>query len=174
MDQLAKATDRAHQIFDSDAAKLMIAKKLDQKLLKYAAELLDDEKQLPRGLGRYVAQALRLYIHKLTGTPARAEETNLWRDLLIQAAVREMKQFGFHPTRNRQQKRKKHSGCSIVAEVANTKGLNLSEHAVENIWQGRSKAQKNRHRQALVNALLAPSQKPATANYPAGLFSQHP
>jgi hypothetical protein len=83
-----------------------------------------------------------------------------------------MKQFGFHPTRNRQQKRKKHSGCSIVAEVA--KGLNLSEYAVENIWQGRSKAQKNRHRQALVKALLAPSQKPATENYPAGLFSQHP
>jgi hypothetical protein len=178
MDQLAKATDHAHQIFDTDAVKLLIAdrSKLDPKLLDYAAGLLDNEKQLPRGLGMYVAHALRLHAHKLSGTPARAEETNLWRDALVEYAVHQMRQFGFKPTRNREQKRKeKDSGCSIVTKALNRQGFNLTERTVKGIWQGRSKAQRNRRRQALIKALLTPRQKPApTANYLAGLFSPPP
>ena len=94
MNQLAKATDHAHKIFDSDGAKLLIGE-LQPKLLELAAGLLDKGQQLPPGLDVYVARALRLYAHKLRGTRARAEETNLWRDALVEWAVHEMRKFGF-------------------------------------------------------------------------------
>lgn len=174
MNQLAKAIDHAHKIFDSDGAKLLIGE-LQPKLLELAAGLLDKGQQLPPGLDVYVVRALRLYAHKLRGTRARAEETNLWRDALVEWAVHEMRQFGFKPTRNREQKTTTESGCSIVTKVVNGRSFNLTERTVEGIYQGRSKAQRSRRRRALIEALLAPSQKPAsTANHPAGLFSSTP
>jgi hypothetical protein len=59
MNQLAKATDHAHKIFDSDRAKLLIGE-LQPKLLELAAGLLDKRQQLPPGLDVYVARASAL------------------------------------------------------------------------------------------------------------------
>ena len=179
MDQLAKTSDlamaiaHAQQIFEADGVKYFFGNwKLNPELLQEAATLLDNGQQLPYALGVYAGYALRVQSHKLKKTKARLKEKNHWRNFFIVKAVHEMQQFGFKPTRNRASEM--HSGCSIVAKVIRERDLDLGLHeaGVEKVWTAFS---KDKHRRALTNCLLSPSQKsvPESTSYQ-GLFSRPP
>ncbi len=63
------------------------------------------------------------------------------RDLIIVHAIAEVsKAFGYNPTRSRASKDKAgtDSACSIVMEALRQVGVNMSEEAVERIWNHRN------------------------------------
>lgn len=80
-----------------------------------------------------------------------------------------MRQFGFKASRNREQKKKRACGCSIVAKALNKEGLknergkNWTERAVEEVEAKVRKGTKDRHLKHVI-ALLCADQKPAATD----------
>jgi hypothetical protein len=103
-------------------------------LLEMAVNLLDRGEKLPDPLRIYVVLALRSYALTLSKKHGRKKETNFARDFFVARAISELRQFGYNPTRNREEKQRE-SCCSIVVKVLSEGGLNLSEAAVEKIWE---------------------------------------
>jgi hypothetical protein len=103
-------------------------------MLEIAVDLLDKGEKLPDPLRIYVVIALRSYALMLSKKRGRKKETNFGRDFFIARAISELQQFKYKPTRNREEKQRE-SCCSIVVKVLADGGLNLSETAVEKIWE---------------------------------------
>jgi hypothetical protein len=104
-----------------------------------------------------IIAALEDYMAMVSKKRKRKAVRNFNRDYAIAVLVRELQEFGFPPTRNREasEERQRDSGCSIVAAVLaegildteiikfNQPGLNLTESGVAKIWERVCKKEPN-------------------------------
>ena len=112
-------------------------------LLELAGDLLMEDRALPNPLQKYVFLLIQDHVAKLRKKRGRKGETNFGRDWFIATTVHRLQDFGFRPTRNREEKRRE-SGCSIVAALLAERGLNMSELNIESIWKRVTTKYRNR------------------------------
>ena len=97
-------------------------------------------RKMPLHLKAFVSAMLMLRFLESPKRRRGADSTaNTGRNLFIIGAVRQLRLLGIRPTRNREPKNAKPSGCSIIAEALKQIGKPMTERAVEEVWAGRAK-----------------------------------
>jgi hypothetical protein len=83
--------------------------------------------------------------------PRRGRKSNIDRDAIIVEFILALQKRGINPTRNQLGKKQRKSGCSIATEILAKKRINVTETAVNKIWQRFSKYQKLRAQERVRN-----------------------
>jgi hypothetical protein len=109
------------------------------------AEFIEHKEPLPESLRQWLIEGLRQLPHTRrvplfnpSYSPALLGRRNQWRDYQIgRAVLGVVMRYQMRPTRNRAKRytaNAAESACSIVAKALGTLGINLTENAVEAIW----------------------------------------
>jgi len=103
-----------------------------------AAKFIEHDEPMPDILRRWLIAELKTAHAQQRNAPSPCERANVFRDAAILGAVKTISaKYEIAPTRNRNSNAAPTSACQIVAEALGQLRVNVSELAVEKIWNNR-------------------------------------